>query len=56
MLNRLGLLLDRRELLGEVLDGVAEQANMGDGRVEKACFVGVGHLRHVKPKMALLDH
>ncbi|MGL5828610.1 MAG: hypothetical protein ACRC0L_03450 [Angustibacter sp.] len=56
MFNRLSLLLDRRELLGKVLDGVAEQASMGDGHVEKACFVGVGHLRHVKPKMAFLDH
>ncbi len=56
VLDRLGLLLYRRELLGEALDGVAEQPCLGDGGVEKACFVGVLHLCQVEPEMALLDH
>ncbi len=38
VLDRLGLLLYRRELLGEALDGVAEQPPLGDGGVEKACL------------------
>ncbi len=56
MLDRLGLLLYRRELLGEALDGVAEQPSLGDGGVEKACLVDVLHLCQVEPEMALLDH
>ncbi len=56
VLDRLGLLLYRRELLGEALDGVAEQPCLGDGGVEKACFVGVLHLCQVEPEMVLLDH
>ncbi len=44
VLDRLGLLLYRRELLGEALDGVAEQPALGDGGVEKACLVDVLHL------------
>ncbi len=34
VLDRLGLLLYRRELLGKALDGVAEQPRLGDGGVE----------------------
>ncbi len=56
VLDRLGLLLYRRELLGEALDGVAEQPSLGDGGVEKACLVDVLHLCQVEPEMALLDH
>ncbi len=52
----LGLLLYRRELLSEALDGVAEQPSPGDGGIEKACLVDVLHLRQVEPEMALLDH
>ncbi len=56
VLDRHGLLLYRRELLGEALDGVAEQPSLGDGGVEKACLVDVLHLCQVEPEMALLDH
>ncbi len=56
VLDRLGLLLFRRELLGEALDGGAEQPSLGDGGVEKACLVDVLHLCQVEPEMALLDH
>ncbi len=56
VLDRLGLLLYRRELLGEALDGVAEQPCLGDGGIEKACLVDVLHLSQVEPEMALLDH
>ncbi len=56
VLDRLGLLLYRRELLGEALDGVAEQPCLGDGGVEKACLVGILHFCQVEPEMALLDH
>ncbi len=56
VLDRLGLLLYRRELLGEALDGVAEQPSLGDGGVEKACLVDLLHLCQVEPEMALLDH
>ncbi len=56
VLDRLGLLLYRRELLGEALDGVAEQPCLGDGGIEKACLVDVFHLCQVEPEMALLDH
>ncbi len=56
MLDRLGLLLYRRELLGKALDGVAEQPCLGDGGVEKACLVDVLQLCQVEPEMALLDH
>ncbi len=56
VLDRLGLLLYRRELLGEALDGVAEQPCLGDGGVEKACLVDVLHLCQVEPEMVLLDH
>ncbi len=48
--------LDRLGLLGEALDGVAEQPSLGDGGVEKACLVDVLHLCQVEPEMALLDH
>ncbi len=56
VLDRLGLLLYRRELLGKALDSVAEQPRLGDGGVEKACLVDVLHLCQVEPEMALLDH
>ncbi len=56
VLDRLGLLLYRRELLGKALDGVAEQPRLGDGGVEKAFLVDVSHLCQVEPEMALLDH
>ncbi len=56
VLDRLGLLLYRRELLVEALDGVAKQPSLGDGGVEKACLVDVLHLCQVEPEMALLDH
>ncbi len=56
MLDRLGLLLYRRELLGKALDGVAEQPCLGDGGVEKACLIDILHLCQVEPEMALLDH
>ncbi len=35
VLDRLGLLLYRRELLGEALDGVAKQPSLGDGASRK---------------------
>jgi hypothetical protein len=56
VLNCLSLLLHCRELLGKALDSVAEQPSLGDGCVEKACFVDVLHLGQVEPEMALLDH
>ncbi len=56
VLDCLGLLLYRRELLDKALDGVAEQPSLGDGGVEKACLVNVLHLYQVEPEMALLDH
>ncbi len=56
VLDRLGLLLYRRELLGKALDGVTEQPCLGDGGVEKACLANVLHLYQVEPEMALLDH
>ncbi len=56
VLDRLGLLLYRRELLGKALDGVAEQPCLGDGGVEKACLVDVLQLCQVELEMALLDH
>ncbi len=34
VLDRLSLLLYRRELLGKALDGVAEQPRLGDGGVK----------------------
>ncbi len=56
MLDRLGLLLYRRELLGIALGGVAEQPRLGDGGVEESCLVDVLHLCQVEPEMALLDY
>lgn len=56
VLYGLRLLLDCRELLGEVLNSVAEEADLGDGGVEKANFVGVLHLSQVHPEMTFLDH
>ncbi|WP_233220271.1 hypothetical protein, partial [Micromonospora sp. RP3T] len=56
MTDRLSLLLDCRELLGKVLDSVAEEAGLGDRSVEKACFVDICHLRQVQPEVAFLDH
>ncbi len=50
VLDRLGLLLYRRELLGKALDGVAEQPCLADGGVEKVFL----HLYQVEPEMALL--
>ncbi len=56
VLDRLSLLLYRRELYREALDGVAEQPSLGDGGVEKVCLVDVLHLCQVEPEMVLLDH
>ncbi len=56
VLDRLSLLLHCWELPGKALDSVAEQPSLGDGSVEKACFVDVLHLCQVEPEMALLDH
>ncbi len=56
VLDRLGLLLYRRELLCKALNGVAEQPCLGDGGIEKACLVDVLHLCQVEPEMAFLDH
>ncbi len=56
VLDRLGLLLYCRELLGEAIGGFAEQPSLGDGGVEKACLVDVLHLCQVETEMALLDH
>ncbi len=56
VLDRLDLLLYRRELLGKALDGVADQPRLGDGGVKKACLVDVLHLYQVEPEMVLLDH
>ncbi len=50
VLDRIGLLLYRRELLGKALDSVAEQPRL------KACLFDVLHLFQVEPEMALLDH
>ncbi len=52
VLDRLGLLLYRRELLCKALDGVAEQPRLGDGGVEEACLVDVLHLCQVEPENA----
>lgn len=49
VLYGLSLLLDYRELLGKVLDSVAEEAKMGG--VKKADFIG-----EVQSEMAFLDH
>ncbi len=56
MLDRLSLLLYRRELLGKALDGVTKQPRLGDGGVKKVCLVYVLHLCQGEPEMALLDH
>ncbi len=56
VLDRLGLLLYCRELLGKALDGVGEQPHLGDGGVEEVCLVDVLHLCQVEPEMALLDN
>ncbi len=56
VLDRLGILLYRRELLGKALDGIAEQPRLGDRGVKEACLVDVLHLCQVEPEMALLDH
>lgn len=37
--DRLRLLLDCQELLGEVLDSIAKKAGLGDGGVEKVNLV-----------------
>ncbi len=50
VLDRLGLLLYRRELLCKALDGVAEQPRLGDGGVKEACLVDVLHLCQVEPE------
>ncbi len=52
VLDRLGLLLYRRELLGKALDGVAEQPCLGDWGIEKVCLVDVLDLYQVEPEMA----
>ncbi len=43
VLDRLGLLLYRRELLGKVLDGVAEQPCLGDG-VSRKCALSTSFI------------
>ncbi len=45
----LGLLLYCRELLGTVLDSVAEQSSLGDESVEKAHFVDFAPLSKAEP-------
>jgi hypothetical protein len=56
VLDSLRLLLYCQELLGTVLDSVAEQSSLGDESVEKAHFVDNAPLNKAEPKMALLDH
>ncbi len=45
VLDSLGLLLYCRELLGTVLDSVAEQSSLGDESIEKVHFVDIASLR-----------
>ncbi len=52
----LGLLLYCRELLGTVLDSVAEESRLGDESVEEAHFVDIAPLNKAEPLMVLLDH
>ncbi len=52
----LGLLLYCRELLGTVLDSVAEETRLGDESVEEAHFVDIAPLNKAEPLMVLLDH
>ncbi len=49
VLDSLGLLLYWRELLGTVLDSVAEQSSLGDESVEKAHFVDIAPLSKAEP-------
>ncbi len=49
VLDSLGLLLYCRELLGTVLDSVAEQSSLGDESVEKAHFVDIAPLSKAEP-------
>ncbi len=49
LLDSLGLLLYCRELLGTVLDSVAEQSSLGDESVEKAHFVDIAPLSKAEP-------
>ncbi len=48
VLDRLGLQLYRRELLGKALDDVTEKPRLGDGGVKKVCLVDVPHLCQVE--------
>ncbi|XDV50693.1 hypothetical protein PO909_019709 [Leuciscus waleckii] len=52
----LSLLLYSRELLGEVLDRVAEEAGLGHGGVKEPELVGLPHVGQTQPEMAFLDH
>ncbi|XDV23970.1 hypothetical protein PO909_028294, partial [Leuciscus waleckii] len=52
----LSLLLYSRELLGEVLDRVAEEAGLGHGGFKEPELVGLPHVGQTQPEMAFLDH
>ncbi len=54
VLDRLSLLLCSQELLGHVLDCVAEEAGLGHGGLEEPNFVP--HVDQTQPEVALLDH
>lgn len=54
-LDCLSLLLDCQERLAKDLNGVAEEATLQYGSIEKA-FVDISHLCKVKPEMTILDH
>ncbi len=56
VLDRLGLLLHCRKLLGKAFDSVAEKPSLGDGGVKKTCFVDALKLCQVESEMALLNH
>ncbi len=49
VLDGLGLLLYCRELLGTVLDSVAEQSSLGDESIEKVHFVDIAPLSKAEP-------
>lgn len=54
MSDGLRLLLCSRELLGEVLNCIAEEAALGDRGVEESILVGLPHIRQVQPEATIV--
>lgn len=50
------LFLNRRELLGKVLDSVVKEATWLDGGVKKVNLVAIPHISKVDPELLFLDH